>query len=139
MGEYTTAAACARYTFASLQRGSGRESYAKNLIVFDPYYCLLLGMRFRFYLSTRDEENTMLYAGLRLFQQVNLTFRYSVTAITPRSHRGDPGSTPGIGVYNLFFELYSLFFFIKSRLRYSRHDIRTVVNLRNFSAFNGTK
>ena len=34
---------------------------------------------------------------LNLSTRPKLLFRYSVTAITPRSHRGDPGSTPGIG------------------------------------------
>ena len=40
---------------------------------------------------------------LNLSTRPKLLFRYSVTAITPRSHRGDPGSTPGIGVHHLFF------------------------------------
>ncbi|CUM65074.1 uncharacterized protein PRCAT00002696001 [Priceomyces carsonii] len=32
--------------------------------------------------------------------------RYSVMASTVRSHRADPGSIPGIGVFFLFFFLF---------------------------------
>ena len=37
--------------------------------------------------------------GTRARRVIGISFRYSVTAITSRSHRGDPGSTPGIGVF----------------------------------------
>ena len=38
-------------------------------------------------------------SDLQFKKFVKIAIRCSVTAITSRSHRGDPGSTPGFGIY----------------------------------------
>ena len=57
----------------------------------------------------------------------NPVFRYSVTAITSRFHRGDRGSTPRIGVIsqisNIFF---SIFFCVYPNMSHAVHVLNYI-------------